>query len=186
MLSMAAIAKPMILLIIGEKWITSGTYLQLLCFVGMLYPLHALNLNMLNVKGRSDLFLKLEIIKKSLAIPIILIGILSGIKIMIVSMFFFSLVGYYINSYWSSRIMNYPVKEQLTDILPAFLFALFLACCIFLPSCFLNLKPVLILTVQFFIGLSVFYLMVNILKIDAYQEMKQIIKEQVIKKERQN
>ena len=58
MFGMAAVSKPMILTLIGEKWLPSVSYLQLLCFVGMLYPLHALNLNVLNVKGRSDLFLK--------------------------------------------------------------------------------------------------------------------------------
>ena len=64
MLGMAAVAKPMIVTLIGEKWLPSVEYLQLLCLGAMLFPLHALNLNILNVKGRSDLFLKLEVIKK--------------------------------------------------------------------------------------------------------------------------
>lgn len=64
MLGLAAVAKPLILLLIGEKWLVSVSYLQIICFAGMLYPLHAINLNILQVKGRSDLFLKLEIIKK--------------------------------------------------------------------------------------------------------------------------
>ncbi|MCE5348307.1 MAG: MOP flippase family protein [Bacteroidales bacterium] len=186
MLAMAAIAKPMVLVLIGNQWLPAAPYLQLLCFVGMLYPLHALNLNMLNVKGRSDLFLKLEIIKKTLAVPVILIGILAGIEIMITGMFLFSLIAFFINSYWSARLMNYPVKEQLADILPAFLFALFLSSCIFFPSCFLNYKPVLILSIQCIVGCVVFFLMVNIFKIDAYQEMKQILKEQFTKKDIQN
>ena len=66
MISMAAVSKSMILVLVGQKWLPSVIYLQLLCFVGMLYPLHALNLNILTVKGRSDLFLKLEILKKIL------------------------------------------------------------------------------------------------------------------------
>ena len=71
----------------------------MLCFVGMMYPLHALNLNMLQVQGRSDLFLKLEIIKKIIAIPTIIIGIYWGIKIMIIGMMVNTLVAYYLNSY---------------------------------------------------------------------------------------
>lgn len=82
MLGMAAVAEPMIITLIGEKWRPSIVYLQMLCFVGMMYPLHALNLNMLQVSGRSDLFLKLEVIKKILAIPTIVIGVIWGIKIM--------------------------------------------------------------------------------------------------------
>jgi len=65
---------------------TINSFLQLFCFEGMLYPLHALNLNMLQVEGRSDLFLRLEIIKKLLAAPIIIIGIFLGIKIMLIGM----------------------------------------------------------------------------------------------------
>ena len=86
MLGMAAVARPMVLTLIGEKWLPCVPYLQLLCLVGMFYPVHALNLDMLKVKGRSDLFLKLEVIKKILAIPTIVIGVFFGIKIMIVGM----------------------------------------------------------------------------------------------------
>jgi len=88
MMGLAAVAKPMILTLIGEKWLPSVIYLQMLCFVGMFYPLHALNLNMLKVQGRSDLFLRLEIIKKVLAIPTIIIGIIWGIKVMIAGIMF--------------------------------------------------------------------------------------------------
>ena len=80
MIWLAAVAKPLILVLIGEQWLPPVPYLQLLCFSGMLYPLHSLNLNILNVKGRSDLFLKLEVFKKGLMIPTIVIGVLWGGK----------------------------------------------------------------------------------------------------------
>jgi len=180
MLTMAAIAKPMIIVLIGSKWITSAIYLQLLCLVGMLYPLHVLNLNMLNVKGRSDLFLKLEIIKKLLAIPIIILGIMIGIKAMILGMFFLSIISYFINSYWSARLINYSVREQLLDILPDFIFALTLAVCIILPSIFLHFKPIYMLTIQCLLATLLFSLLVNIFKIDSYIEIKNVIREQIV------
>ena len=68
MLGLAAVAKPLIIILIGEKWLPAVSFLQIICFSGMLYPLHAINLNILQVKGRSDLFLKLEIIKKTIAV----------------------------------------------------------------------------------------------------------------------
>ena len=80
---MVSVAEPMVRALIGDKWLPSVPYLRLLCFAGMLYPVHALNLDMLNVKGRSDLVLRLEIIKKVLAVPTIVIGIYLGIKAMI-------------------------------------------------------------------------------------------------------
>lgn len=64
MLALAAIAKPMALVLIGEKWMQSVYFLQIICFARMLYPLHTLNLNMLQAQGRNDLFLKLQNIKK--------------------------------------------------------------------------------------------------------------------------
>jgi O-antigen/teichoic acid export membrane protein len=124
MLGLAAVAESMVIALIGEQWRPSIIYLQMLCFVGMLYPLHALNLNMLKVKGRSDLFLKLEIIKKILAIPTIVIGVFFGVKIMIAGMITNSLIGYYLNSYWAGRLINYPMQEQILDIIPSFGIAL--------------------------------------------------------------
>ena len=90
MIDMAAVAETLIVSLIGCKWLPSVVYLQMLCFAGMLYPLHALNLNMLNVQGRSDLFLKLEIIKKIIAMPVIMAGIFCGIKAMIGGMIILS------------------------------------------------------------------------------------------------
>ena len=83
MLGLAAVARPLIIILIGEKWLTAVSFLQIICFSGMLYPLHAINLNILQVKGRSDLCLKLEIIKKIIAIGPIVVGIFYGIEYML-------------------------------------------------------------------------------------------------------
>lgn len=83
MLGLAAVAKPLILILIGEKWLPAVYFLQIICFSGILYPLHAINLNILQVKGRSDLFLKLEIIKKIIAVGPIVVGIAYGIEYML-------------------------------------------------------------------------------------------------------
>jgi len=152
MLGMAAVAEPMIVTLIGEKWRSAIIYLQMLSFVGMMYPLHALNLNMLQVLGRSDLFLKLEIIKKILAIPTIIIGIIWGIKVMIAGMMVNSLIAYYINSYWSGRFIGYSFKEQVTDILPSFGLALFMGIGVFLLGFVLPFSPLWMLIVQTLAG----------------------------------
>lgn len=89
MLGLAAIAKPMILILIGEKWIPAIVYLQIICLSSMLYPLHAINLNILQVEGRSDIFLKLEIIKKIIGIGPIILGIFYGIEPMLWGAFSF-------------------------------------------------------------------------------------------------
>lgn len=179
MLGMAAIAEPLVLALIGEKWMTSVVYLQLLCFVGMLYPLHALNLNMLQVQGRSDLFLKLEIIKKLLAIPIIVIGILFGIKILILGMIVHSIIALYLNSYWSGKFIGYPFSEQLKDILPAFILALFISVIVFFTGSLINVSNLWKLILQILIGILLFFGIVEAAKMKDYLYIKNIISEKL-------
>lgn len=181
MMGLAAIAEPMIITLIGEKWRTSVEYLQLLCFVGMLYPLHALNLNMLNVKGRSDLFLRLEIIKKIIAIPTIIIGIYFGIKIMILGMIFNSLLAYYLNSYWSGKLIGYPMMEQIADILPSFLFAIGVSLATFALSTIIPLSYLPLLTVQILFFCSLVLLLSELIKFEAYTDIKSIVVAQINK-----
>lgn len=152
MLGLAAVAEPLILTLIGEKWRPAIIYLQMLCFVGMFYPLHALNLNMLKILGRSDLFLRLEIIKKILAIPTIIAGILWGIEVMIAGMMVNTVLAYYVNSYWSGRMLGYSFQEQVKDILPSFILALCVSASVFLVGQFLETSATLALVIQVVIG----------------------------------
>lgn len=182
MAGMAAIAEPMIITLIGEKWRPSIIYLQMLCFVGALYPLQALNLNMLNVKGRSDLFLNLEIVKKILAIPTIIIGIIWGIRIMILGMCVNSFIAYYLNSYYSGRLINYPMKEQVEDILPGFLLALFMGGLVFFSGWILPVNYLSKLVIQLLIGVIIVLSLGEMFKFGPYIEIKETITSRVFRK----
>ncbi len=179
MLGMAAVAEPMIIALIGEKWRQSIIYLQMLCFVGMFYPLHALNLNMLQVQGRSDLFLKLEIIKKTLAVPVIIIGIYWGIKAMIAGMIVNTVIAYYVNSYWSGRLIGYSFKQQVSDILPGFCLALIMAVLIFGIGFLLPLKALYKFTLQTSFGVVFIIGISELIKIKDYLFIKQIVLEKL-------
>jgi teichuronic acid exporter len=181
MLGMAAVAKPMILTLIGQKWLPAVAYLQLLCFVGMTYPLHALNLNMLNVQGRSDLFLKLEIIKKILAVPIIILAIFCGIKIMICGMIVNSIIAYYLNGYWSGKMIGYSVKKQLSDIAPSFLLALIVNGIVFSFNYIIFFSPVILLCVQISVGAVLTIIICEFLKFKDYLYIKTVILEKIMK-----
>lgn len=122
MLGLAAMAKPLIIILIGEKWLPAVSFLQIICFSGMLYPLHAINLNILQVKGRSDLFLKLEIIKKTIAVFPILIGIFYGIEYMLWGSVLTSFIAYFLNSHYSADLIRYSTIEQIKDVLPVLQF----------------------------------------------------------------
>ncbi|MFA5648818.1 MAG: MOP flippase family protein [Bacteroidales bacterium] len=182
MIGMAAIAKPMILTLIGDKWEPSIIYLQMLCFVGMMYPLHALNLNMLQVSGRSDLFLKLEVIKKIIAIPTIIIGVIWGIKIMIVGMMINTLLAYYLNSYWSGRFIGYSFKEQILDILPSFGLALTMGIGVFFLGEILPFSNSLVLISQIITGAGFILIFCEITKFRDYIFIKELVTEKFNKK----
>lgn len=180
MLGMAAIAKPMIITLIGEKWEPCVIYLQMLCFVGMFYPLHALNLNMLQVQGRSDLFLRLEIIKKTLAIPIIIIGVIWGIKAMILGMILISMIAYYLNSYWSGGFIGYSFLEQIKDILPSFLLALIMSAIVFVEGLFIPLSSLPLLIVQLFTGAILTFGLCEVFHFKDYIFIKEIVLEKIL------
>ena len=186
MMGMSAVAEPMIITLIGEKWRPSITLLQMLCFIGMFYPLHALNLNILTVKGRSDLFLKLEIIKKALAVPTIIIGIIWGIKMMIASMMLYVIIAYYINSYYSGRIIGYSFKQQVADILPSFGLALVMAAGIFALGLILPFNPLWMLIVQTLTGAAFIILFSEATKFKDYLSVKQLIVEKIQTKRKNN
>lgn len=175
MLIMAAVAEPMVLLLIGEQWLPSVSFLQLLCFSGMLYPLHAMNLNILKVKGRSDLFLRLEIFKKLLAVPVILIGVFIGIHAMIIGMVFNSVISYFINSYYSGKMISYSVNEQITDIAPSFLIAFSASLIIYSYSVFVELNPFLMLLTQGLIAMTIIVFVSEKFGLEGYIEIKNII-----------
>lgn len=179
MLGMAAVAEPMIILLIGEKWRPSIVYLQMLSFVGMMYPLHSLNLNMLQVQGYSGLFLKIEIIKKILAIPTLVIGVFWGVKLMIAGMMINSLISYYLNSYWSGIKIGYSIKDQIKDILPSFALSLFMAVFVFYIGLVLPFNLPGNLIVQVLSGFIFVVFVGEIFKVNDYLYIKSILREKV-------
>lgn len=117
-IGLAIIAEPLINLLLTEKWLPSVPLLQLLCVVGVLYPLHAVNLNIINVKGRSDIFLRLEIIKTITIALAIFLTYQYGIKTMIIGQLIASAITLIITTHYSGRMINYKTLKQIRDILP--------------------------------------------------------------------
>ena len=184
MVGMAAVARPMVVTLVGEKWMPSVPYLRLLCFAGMLYPLQALNLDMLKVRGRSDLVLKLEIVKKALIVPTVLIGVFLGIEMMIVGIVAISFIAYFFNSYWSGMMVNYPMKEQIADVMPSFIITLAMGAVVSAVGYLLPLKPVALLSVQVAVGASFALGVARLLRLDAYMEMEEIVLERLYRRSR--
>lgn len=174
MLGMAACAEPMIYVLIGEQWLECVPMLQIICTYGMLYPLHALNLNMLQVQGRSDLFLKLEIIKKLIGIGPLLLGIFVNIYLMLAGSLVTSLISYYLNAYYSGPYLNYGIKEQVKDILPSFGVAVAMAVPVYAIS-FIPFNPFILLPLQIVAGAVITIVICETIKLPEYLELKGIV-----------
>ena len=127
MCAIAVMAKPIILILLGEKWITSAPLLSVLSFTYMLYPIHAINLNLLKVKGRSDLFLKLEVIKKIITTITLFITVPVGIKAMCIGMFVNSVIALVINTYYTGKLTSLNFYRQIKLITPVLAFAIIAA-----------------------------------------------------------
>ena len=173
MLGLAAVARPLILILIGEKWLPAVGFLQIICFSGMLYPLHAINLNILQVKGRSDLFLRLEIIKKIIAVGPLVLGVLFSIEYMLWGSVCTSLIAYFLNSYYSADLIDYPTKEQIKDILPTFLVSFVTAAAMWSLT-LLSLSNWLLLPLQCLLGIALAVFIYECLHLPEYVEVKQL------------
>ena len=157
-MALAAMAKPLIVILIGEKWLPAAEYLQIICLGALLYPVHAINLNVLTVMGRSDLFLKLEIIKKIIGTVPIVIGIFLGIKVMLWAGFVSSFLCFAINAHYSEKLINYSFANQFKDILPFIIVSIFIAGLVYSISLLsLTYLWTIILQVSLFFSISFYY-----------------------------
>lgn len=182
MAGMAAIAKALILTLIGEQWLPSVVLLQMLCVLGIMVPLNSMNVNILNVVGRSDLYLKLQLITQVLVIPNIFVGVFFGIKALIVGMIVIGLIGYVIFNYESNKVLNYPIKEQLRDVAPAFLLAIFMGIIVFSIQLLTNFSPIFTLIIQLSTGATIVVIAGEFLKMKEYLFLKNTLFDKLRKK----
>lgn len=124
LVGLSSVAKPFVLLLLKEQWLFAATLLQIICFAMMWYPIHAINLNLLQVKGRSDLFLKLEIIKKFIAVIVLCITVPMGLIAMCIGQIFSSILCLIINTHYTGELIQIGFLQQMQDLLPTLLLSL--------------------------------------------------------------
>jgi teichuronic acid exporter len=118
MFGLAAIAKPLFTIVLGAKWIPSVVMFQVLCFAYAITPMQILNQNIMKIKGRSDLFLRTEVIKYLSFTPLLILGAFYGINVLIAGVVLFYWIGYLINTVHSKKLIGYSILEQSLDFLP--------------------------------------------------------------------
>ncbi len=115
MLSLSIVSKPLLLFFLGNKWALAADLFKILCIAGILFPIHTFNINLLRVLGRSDLLLRNEIIKKIIAVIIIILAFPHGIHVVVWSAVLISLIELLVNTYYSGVLIKYSLKVQIND-----------------------------------------------------------------------
>ncbi|MBR5749181.1 MAG: lipopolysaccharide biosynthesis protein [Prevotella sp.] len=175
MFFLGAIAEPLLYCLIGPKWHEAAVYLPLICISGSSYPLHAINLNMLQVQGRSDLFLFLEIIKKIIAIGPLAIGAFVGIMPMLYANILVNIIEFFLNSHYSGKYLGYSSWMQIKDVAPSYTLAIIVAISIYFLK-YLPLSFWIVLPVQIIMGIIVFFIFCRTIKMEEYQELEVMVK----------
>ncbi len=174
MVAMGAVAEPLLYCLIGPQWHEAASYLPYICLTLSLYPLHSINLNMLKVQGRSDIFLKLEIIKKIIATGPIALGIFINIYWMLIGSFITGLISLFLNTYYTGKKLNYNIFMQLKDIAPSYGLAFLIAFSVFFIK-FLPLSNYIVLPIQIIVGTFVFFVICEKTQMEEYKEIKSIV-----------
>jgi len=175
MLALAVVTRPMILLVLTARWELCISYLQLLCLVGLMYPLHLINLQVLQAMGKSDLFLRLEFIKKGLIIINIIITYRWGVTIMISGQIVVSLMSYWLNAYFNRRLIDYSIVEQIQDLYPYMLAAILMALLMHGVSYLPISSNFLLLVCQLGTGTVSYMILCRLLHLSVYKEIKKIV-----------
>lgn len=175
MFFLGAISEPLIFCLIGPQWAEAAEFLPFICISLSLLPLHAINLNMLQIFGRTDVYLRLEIIKKIIAIFPITLGIFVGIKAMLIGSIFTGIISYFLNSWHSGKILGYSSFSQLKDVSVYYVIGLSLA----LPVYFLKYLPVslfVVLPIQVLLGFLLLFTICKVFKLEAFDECIDMVK----------
>lgn len=175
MAGLAAIAKPLTLVVLGEKWLSAVPFIQICCFSYAFWPIHTTNLSAINAVGRSDVFLKLEIIKKAygLAVLALVIWLFRSPIGIAASAAITAPLGSFVNAYPNRKLLNYGFAEQMRDFLPSFVLSVTMGIGVYKLSDVINIAPILQLPLLTIIG-AFFYL--GIAKLLRFECLNYIVK----------
>lgn len=181
MIGLAVVAEPLIIILLTDKWLPCVPFMQIFCLTYALRPIHTANLQAINALGRSDIFLKLEIIKKIIGFAILSISIFYGIYAIILGSLLLGIISSFIDSYPNSKLLDYSYKEQMKDIIPSLILSLIMGLVVY-GFLFLNLSLYLTLVIQVLTGAILYISLAKLLKLECYEYLLSTIKDILIKR----
>lgn len=179
MFGLAAIARPLFAIVLGTKWLPSVVMFQVLCLAYAISPMHIINQNIMKIKGRSDLFLKTEIIKYIVFTPLLIAGALYGITVLIAGIVFFYWIGFMINAIYSKRLIGYSIMAQSTDFLPVMGIAFFPAVITLCVGIFFPLGNAVLLPIEIILYPALVIILSLLFRVAAFHELMQILKDKL-------
>ena len=180
MMGLAFCATPIIRLILTEKWLSCVPFMQIFCITSMFYPVHTANLNAIKAMGRSDAYLKLEIIKKVIGMALLLSTMWFGVMAMAYSLLVSSVLSQIINSWPNRKLLNYGYLEQLKDILPGIILAVVMGICVY-PVQWIGLSDIITLCIQVPLGAIIYIIGSKIFKLESFEYILDMIKPYILK-----
>lgn len=173
-LMIAVLAEQIFLVLFPERWLPAVIYLQLMCIAALLYPLHSINLNILKVKGRTDVYLGISVFKKIVICAVLFVTYRYGIIAILCGQIAQSIFSYIPNGYYSSKLIKYRMKEQILDILPGLLLSFVISLGVYLLSSLLTLEPVWKLLLLGGTGSLTYILFAKLFNFEAYNMAEEL------------
>jgi teichuronic acid exporter len=180
MVGLAVIAEPFVKIVLTDKWLPAVPFIQIFCISFALWPIHTANLQAINALGRSDIFLKLEIIKKVIGLIILAVTLFYGVYAIALGLVVSGVISSFINAYPNRKLLDYSYREQIKDIMPSLLLSLVMGAIVFSIQ-FLDLQIGLILLLQLCVGLVLYIGLAKLFKLECFTYLMQTSREIFLK-----
>lgn len=167
MIGLAIVAEPLVEMVLTEKWLNSVPFLQIYCASYALMPIQTANLQAIKALGYSNIFLRLEIIKKTIGLAILFISIYYGVYAIAWGVFLSNLISTVINVYPNIKLLSYSLAEQIKDIVSPLLLSLVMGIAVYSIK-FINLPIWLLLILQVVMGMTIYFFLAWIFKLESF------------------
>lgn len=167
MVGLAICAEPIVRLILTDKWLPCVVYLRIFCISYAFYPIQTANLNAIKAMGRSDIFLKLEIVKKSIGLISLVATMFISVKAVAYSMVFTAVMSQVINAWPNKKLLNYDYISQLRDMLPQIVISLLMGAGVYGIS-FIPIADGVQLIVQILVGIVLYICFSILFRIESF------------------
>lgn len=175
MMGLAFCAEPIVRIVLTDKWLPCVPFLRIFCITYMFYPIHTSNLNAIKAVGRSDMFLKMEILKKIVGIILLFSTMWFGVMAMAYSLLLSSVLSQIINSWPNRKLLNYGYLEQLKDILPGILLAVFMGMVVYIIG-IIPMKTITLLVIQIIAGAIIYISLSTVFHLESFEYLVDMVK----------